>query len=179
MKASVLKNLKIFTTLCGRKAMPNIIMATTKWGEVKMAVGERREVELKGDFWKGLIADGCRTERFEDTHKSAWSIIGSLAEKDRVPVLLSHEIVDTHLRLNETQVGITLNKELEKLIKAQKEVSRRLRELGNNQTDELLVQELNKQQAEIEGRIGQTAGQLREMKISFTRRVRLFFKSRD
>jgi chromosome condensin MukBEF ATPase and DNA-binding subunit MukB len=178
MTGSVLKNLEMFATLCGQKAMPNVIIATTMWGEVKRENGERREQELKRDFWKGMVADGCRTERFKDSHDSAWHIIGNLAKKDRAPVLLSHEIVDTHLRLNETQAGIALNKELEKLIKDRKDAARRLRDQVQNQNNELVVQELNKRQAEIEEKINQTADQLRELKIPFTRRVRLFFKGR-
>jgi len=178
MTGSVLKNLEMFATLCGQEAMPNVIIATTMWSEVQKAKGERREQELKRDFWKDMVADGCRTERFEDTYESAWRIIGSLRERARAPVLLSHEIVDNHLRLNETEAGIALNKELEKLIKDRKDAARKLRERARNQNDELVVQELNKQQVEIEEKIRRTSDQLRELKIPFTRRVRLFFKSR-
>jgi len=178
MTGTVLKNLEMFATLCGQKAMPNVIIATTMWSEVKGENGKRREQELTRDFWKGMMADGCRTERFRDSHKSAWHVIGSLSKKTPAPVLLSHEIVDEHLRLNETEAGIALNKELEKLIKDRKEAGRRLREQAQNQNNVLVVQELNKRQAEIEDKIQQTADQLRAMKIPFTRRVRLFFKGR-
>jgi len=178
MTGSVLKNLEMFATLCGQKAMPNVIIATTMWGEVKRENGERREQELKREFWKGMVDDGCRTERFKDSYDSAWHIIGNLVKKNQDPVLLLHEIVDTHLRLNETRAGIALNKELEKLIKDRKDAARRLRDQVQNQDNELVVQELNKRQAEIEAKINQTADQLRELKIPFTRRVRLFFKGR-
>lgn len=178
MTGSVLKNLEMFATLCGHKAMPSVIIATTMWGEVRKENGERREQELKRDFWKGMVADGCRTERFEDTYESAWRIIGNLAEKDRAAVLLSHEIVDSHLRLNETQAGIALNKELEKLIKDRKLAAKQLRDQARNQDNELVVQELHQRHADIEEQIRKTDNQLREMKIPFTRRVRLLFKSR-
>jgi chromosome condensin MukBEF ATPase and DNA-binding subunit MukB len=178
MTGTVLKNLEMFATLCGQKAMPNVIIATTMWGEVKRENGERREQELKREFWKGMVDDGCRTERFKDSYDSAWHVIGNLAKKERARVLLSHEIVDSDLRLNETQAGIALNKELEKLIKDRKDAARRLRDQVQNQNNELVVQELNKRQAEIEEKINQTADQLRELKIPFTRRVRLFFKGR-
>lgn len=178
MSGSVLKNLEMFATLCGEKAMPNVIITTTMWGEVRRESAERREKELKRDFWKGMVADGCRIERFKDSHDSAWHIIGDLAKKDRAQVLLPREIVDSHLRLNETRAGIALNKELEKLIKDRKDAARRLRDQVQNQDNEQVVQELNKRQAEIEQKINQTADQLRELKIPFTRRVRLLFKGR-
>jgi hypothetical protein len=41
-----------------------------------------------------------------------------------------------------------------------------------------VVQELNERSAKNEAEINPTMGQLREMKISFTRRVRLFFMNR-
>jgi hypothetical protein len=176
MTGSVLKNLEMFVALCGQKAMPNVIIATTMWGEVKKENGLRRESELKREFWKDMVAGGCRTDRFEDTNESAWRIINCLSGEDPSRVLLPHEIVDTHLRLNETKAGIALNKELEKLIKDRKIAARKLREQAQNQTNELVVQELNKQQAEIDQKINRTADQLREMKIPFTRRVLLFFK---
>jgi hypothetical protein len=178
MLGLVLKNLEMFATLCGQQAMPNVIIATTMWGEVQQAKGERREQELKRDFWKDMIADGCRTERFKDTYESAWRIIGSLREKARAPVLLSHEIVDNHLRLNETQAGIALNKKLEMLLKDLKDAARRLQEQARNQNDELVVQELNKKQVEIEEKIRRTSDQLRELKIPMARRVNLLFKTR-
>jgi chromosome condensin MukBEF ATPase and DNA-binding subunit MukB len=158
--------------------MPNVVIVTTMWGHVKEEDGIRREEELKRDVWKDMLADGCRTERFKDTYNSAWDIISNVAQKNTAQVLLSREIVDTDLRLNETQVGIALNKELEKLIKDQKDAAGKLRELANNQDNELVVQELNGRKADIEAKIYQTAEQLREMKIPFSRRVRLFFKRR-
>jgi transcription elongation GreA/GreB family factor len=77
--------------------------------------------------------------------------------------------------LNETQASITLNKELERLIKNRQGVARMLkqqREIG----DELVVRELNEQKAEIEENINRVADQLRRLRIPFNRKVRLFFR---
>jgi hypothetical protein len=104
---------------------------------------------------ESMVADGCRTERFEDTYESAWRIIGSVGKKHRAPVLLSHEIVDTHLRLNETQAGIALNKELEKLIKDRKLAARKLQDQARNQDNKQIVQKLYQRHAEIEEKICQ------------------------
>jgi hypothetical protein len=51
------------------------------WSDVREETGVRREDELKEHFWNEMLANGCRTERFEDTYESAWRIIGSLAER--------------------------------------------------------------------------------------------------
>jgi len=178
MKGSALKNLRIFATLCGQKAMPHVTIVTTKWTEVPVERGVRREQELKTSFWKEMIADGCETARFKDTYESAWGIIGSLGDRRRPHVLLPHEIVDSELQLPKTRAGITLHRELEELIKIQKESADRLRRLAQNQDNELVIQELNNQRAEIEVKIRNTEDQLHKMKNPFAMRIRKFFKGR-
>jgi hypothetical protein len=140
MKGSALKNLQMFGTVLGNKAMPNVIMVTTKWSKV-MKEGVEREQELKAHFWKDMIADGCRIARFEDSYDSAWSIIGSLRGEHTAQVQLPREMVDSKHRLNETQAGIALNKDLEQLIKNRKEMARRVRGLARNQDNEPAVRE--------------------------------------
>jgi hypothetical protein len=178
MTGSLLKNLQIFASLCGQKAMPNVVIATTMWGKVEKVEGEEREEELKSDFWKDMLANGCRAERFENTYESAWQVVGRLAQKDRTELLLPAEIVDDGLRLNETKAGVTLNKELEKLIKDRKEAARRLEQQAKRHDNEQLLQQLNQETAEIEEKIRETAGLLRRMKIPFTRKIRLFFRGK-
>jgi len=174
----MLKNLHILANLLGSKAMPNVVIATTMWKKVTEEEGIAREKELKSKFWNEMLADGCRIERFTDTSDSAWEIIDGPAKTDGAQVLLPHEMVDIRLQLNETGAGVALNKELEKLIKDQKDAARRLRELVNSQDNELVVQELNGRKAELDETIRRTAAQLRQMKIPLTRKVRLFLKGR-
>lgn len=156
--------------------MPNVIIASTMWSKVDPEEGLQREEELKDELWKDILAQGCRCERFENTFESAWHIVSNLVEKDRAPVLLPRQIVDSHLRLNETKAGIALNKELEKLIKDGERKARNIRHLAKNQHKDLVVQGLNELIAEIDDKIRYIAGQLRQMKIPFTRRIYLFFK---
>jgi hypothetical protein len=164
MKGSALKNLHIFTTLCGQEAMPNVIIVTTKWGEVDIEQGVRWEKELKADFWKDMIATGCGTTHFKDTYDSVWSIISRLGDRHWPPqVLLQHKIVDSELQLPNTQAGITLSEEVEELTQSQKEMDDKLRRVVHNRDNEVVIQELNEQPAEIE----RTADQLRETKNIF------------
>ena len=114
----MLKNLRIFTGLCGQKAMPNVIIATTMWGKVGMEEGAQREQELKEGLWKDMLADGCRTERFENTYESAWHVIGSLAQTARTQLLLPRQIVDSHMPLQETEAGTHAGKTTPKVPKS-------------------------------------------------------------
>jgi hypothetical protein len=177
MAGSLLKNLRMFVSLCGQDAMPNVVIATTMWGEVKTENGERREKELKETFWKDLLDEGCRVERFEDTYESAWLIVDRLAMEDRAKMRLTHEMVDRRLTLQQTEAGIILNDELKRLIVARKEASRRLRAQAKKQDNALIVQELNVQQAKIDEQITQTADELQKLKIPFAAHIRKFVSS--
>jgi hypothetical protein len=174
----VLKNLHILPKLIGSKAMPNVVIATTMWSKVSEQEGLARESELKSKFWSKMLDDGCRIERFKDTHRSAWEIIDGSGEPDRASVQLPHEMVEVRLRLNETGAGVALNDELEVLLRDQKDAARRLRELAESQDSELVVQELMRREAELDGIIRRTAAQLRQMKIPISRKIRLFLKRR-
>jgi len=78
MSGSLLENLGLFTRLCGQEAMPNIVIATTMWGQIDKKKGLQRENELSKEYLGHMRDRGCRVERFEDTYDSAWHIIGSL-----------------------------------------------------------------------------------------------------
>lgn len=158
--------------------MPNVIIATTMWGEVKETNGKLREKELKRDFWHDMVADGCRIERFKYTYYSAWYIVDRLANAGRVKVQLSHEMVERGLQLYQTKAGFTLSNELKKLLKARKEASRKLREQAKKQDNALVTQELSQRQLEIDRKIIQTANELQKLKTPFTAQIRAWFSSK-
>jgi hypothetical protein len=92
MTGSLLNNLNLFVNLCGQNAMPNVILATTMWSEVRETTAVRREDELRKGFWKDLVAAGCRIERFEGTHESAWRIIRDVLQKSSINVIIQEEM---------------------------------------------------------------------------------------
>jgi hypothetical protein len=103
---SLLKNLELFVGLCGQKAMPNVVIATTMWGNVSADEGKQREEELKEQFWKGILDNGGRTERFNGTQESAWDIIGSIMHTtSSTTLLIQEEIVDGRRSLLKTKAG--------------------------------------------------------------------------
>ena len=66
----------MFVSMCKQKSMPRVVLGTTMWSEVAMAVGERRENELSDMF--DMVAKGYPKARFEHSHQSAWDILGKL-----------------------------------------------------------------------------------------------------
>jgi hypothetical protein len=168
----------MFISLIGQKAMPNVVIATTMWRKDEEKQGQEREAQLKSEFWGDMMINGCRIERFNKTYESAWFVIDGLSKADLARVLVSQEIVDRRLRLEQTTAGVTLNEELKKLIKARKEGSRKLRAQSKKKSDPLVVEELNKQQAEIDEKIAQTADELEKLKIPIMSSIAAFVLGR-
>lgn len=148
-----------------------------RWGEVQEDIGARREQELKGDYWQEMIKSGCKIRRFQNTFESAWDIVDSIPERDQAAsILLSTQMVEHHLRLNETKVGRKLNEDLQKLIKDRKDAARRLKEQAHRADhDPVVVQELNERQQEIENKIEDLAGQIMQLKIPLGRKIKRLF----
>lgn len=73
-----LKSLLTFPSICGLDSMPTVVLVTTMWDGIREETGGRRETELKETFWRDMIADGCKTERFYRTYESAWDILNNL-----------------------------------------------------------------------------------------------------
>lgn len=176
MSGSVLKNLRLFSSMCGSTSMPNTILVTTMWSTVKPEIGQVREEELKKTFWNEMIASGCKVLRFEGTKESAWEIVGNAPTYNPATIQISREMVDVDLRLNETQAGIELNKELQRLIKDRKVAMRQIQEQIQKGGNEITLQELNQRRADIDAKIELTASELRKLKIPFSRSIKVFFK---
>ena len=78
MNGSLLKNLKAFSSMCGKLATPNVVIGTTMWKNVKGDEGSRREQQLKDNYWAGGIQAGYKVKRLEESETSAWNLVGDL-----------------------------------------------------------------------------------------------------
>lgn len=107
MTGSLLKNLQMFTNLCGQQAMPHVVIATTMWGNVDKVEGAEREDELRKDFWKESLEHGCTTARFDKTFESAWRIIGSISGE--TTLLIQQQMASPGSTIHQTNAVIHAN----------------------------------------------------------------------
>jgi len=171
-----LKNLRMFGKLCGDDALTNVILATTMWDRVDRSTGERREEELKKDFWNRMLALGSPAVRFQGTFESAWQIIDIIANKKRVDILLlQEELVNLKRQLSETQAGMVLYNELQKLLAEHKETLRKLRDEAALSNDKQLKEELDAAYEAIQRKLQSTFDQISSLKVPLGRRVALLF----
>ncbi|KAH7905041.1 P-loop containing nucleoside triphosphate hydrolase protein [Hygrophoropsis aurantiaca] len=87
MLGTSLKNLSMFRKLCGNDALKNIILATTKWGDIEDEAGLSREEQLRSTFWKDMIGHGSRMGQFRDNYESAWKIVDMIATAEPLDAL--------------------------------------------------------------------------------------------
>jgi hypothetical protein len=69
----------IVNELCGMCKAQNIVLLMTMWDDIQNTMGERREGELRDDFWAEMGGRGARMERFHLDVISAQAVINSLA----------------------------------------------------------------------------------------------------
>lgn len=114
MGASSRRNFLMFQKLCGPAFLANVVLATTRWSEVNPAVGEARESELKTKeaFFKPIIDMGSPLMRYENSFESARNILGHLAGKTPLTLLIQKEIADEMKTVSETAGGLELHREI-------------------------------------------------------------------
>ncbi|KAK1817503.1 hypothetical protein LTR12_008144 [Friedmanniomyces endolithicus] len=121
MYGSTLRNLKMFKVLVGPDPFPNVLLATTRWGQAEkmdeLALAESRESQLSTDeeFWAPMIRRGARVARFKDTRESAMQVVLSLIHQVPIVLQIQAELVDQAKDLIDTTAGIAVNEENKRL----------------------------------------------------------------
>ncbi|KAK1066326.1 hypothetical protein LTR74_007213 [Friedmanniomyces endolithicus] len=121
MYGSTLRNLKMFKVLVGPDPFPNVLLATTRWGQAEkldeLALAESRESQLSTDeeFWAPMIRRGARVARFKDTRESAMQVVLSLIHQVPIVLQIQAELVDQAKDLIDTTAGIAANEENKRL----------------------------------------------------------------
>ncbi|KAG8801122.1 hypothetical protein FRC16_001231 [Serendipita sp. 398] len=185
MAGSPLKNLKLFESLCGNVAMPNIVLVMTMWSLLPhRAIGKLRQEKLEKDFWTSMRKEGYRVAEFGDSYESAHMVISGEKEislshpkKGQEGVLLSKQPVDKYKKLEATEAGITLNQQLTQPIKDKKEANKRLKTLSKRQNNKALRANLEAETQRIENSIEEVTGKIRSMNSSFPAAFKRFFSS--
>lgn len=158
--------------------MKNVIFLSTMWEKVNPEMGNRREDELRQKFWKPMIDKGSRMDRLERaTFEDAWRVLEQLIteHEQREVILLQQEVVDLGKRLDETQAGKNLYNPFQKLLHEQKTVLNGLIEQIKNPSNEEVKKRLQEEAARIEEQFRRTFEEMKKLKVSFGRRILLYF----
>lgn len=106
-----------------------MLFVTNFWQDVKLHVGEAREVELASEvFFKPALDCGARIVRHADTIESVHDILRQLLTARPTALLLQQEMVDEEKMIQQTSVGRQLEENLEKRLKRTEEKYRDLKQ---------------------------------------------------
>ncbi|KAG1740783.1 P-loop containing nucleoside triphosphate hydrolase protein [Suillus paluster] len=163
-------NLDTFRKLCGEHAEKNVIIATTKWGEVTQEVGERCEQQLKSTTWKKMVENGSQVARFDGSRKSAWDVMMPiLANNAAVGALrIQEELVDLGRMIPETDAGRALRVTLKGVAEAHK---RAVEELKRNVGDDEQRQRMKDNEKELL----ELLTEIQELKVPLGTRIKAWF----
>lgn len=178
MGGSPFRNLRMFGNLCGDLVMSRVVLVSTMWDNVNLEAGEKREGELKQQFWQGFIERGSMVDRLKPSNgEEAWRIVDALIEnsQERDSVLLQEELVDLKRRLNETEAGKTLYTSLQLLLAEQKNgMKTLLGQLDSDNADPKLKKSLEKEYKKVEQEFQKTFNEVNKLKIPLGRRIIVF-----
>lgn len=106
------KTFEIFKRICGKDALKNVLLLTSRWNEVDEATGASRERQLRETFWCFMLSHGSCMSRFSGDHSSAVSLTSQLLMKDAVVLCLQREIQEEGKDLRDTSAGSFLDGDL-------------------------------------------------------------------
>jgi len=165
MAGTPLTSLRVFQKLCGSKAMSRVVLVSTMWDEIEGDIGKERLKELKGNYWKSMLAKGSKTFEYENTRESALTLLQIIVQdkSKRKSIALQQEIAYLRMELRQTGAGQELCSCLEQLAM---EVDRKVRAEREGSLDK----EPERGLAELRAQRDATLSMVQALKLSLTQR---------
>ncbi|KAK7739030.1 hypothetical protein SLS53_005928 [Cytospora paraplurivora] len=116
---SAVKTLEIFQKLCGKDALKNVLLVTSRWQDIDQQTGVERERQLREKFWSFMLRSGSNMSRFHGDRDSAVGLVSQLLAKESIVLEIQREI-SSGRTLDQTAAGSYVSDDIEKL-KAQHE----------------------------------------------------------
>jgi chromosome segregation ATPase len=164
------RNFGMFRELCGDKTLKNVVLVTNMWGEVSLDVGEAREEELVGQFFKPVLDKGAQIARHHNTVESAHDIIRHIMKNRSIALQIQRELVDEGMNLTDTAAGQAVNRELNEQIERHKAELRAVQEemlRAQQRRDEETRRELEEETRKIQEEMNRMRVKSEEMAASY------------
>ena len=168
------KNLEMFRKLCGDEALGNVVLGTTKWGDVSLEKGQQREQQLGSDYWKEMLQRGSVIMRVLADPASAWEIIDHILKNDKVEfVRIQEELLELQKVIPDTDAGRTLRHWLEKCREELEQNRKRLERAANMENG------LEAKLEEIQKQIRETTDEIEKLRVPLSEGIERFFRLRS
>ncbi len=152
------------------------------WDEVEEDVGDKREGQLKTEYWRSMIERGSSVRRFLNDQKSAFNILTPIFDEvnSRSALLLQTEMNELGLQLKQTTAGRTLYSEIGELVTRHQRCMERIRkELKEPTLDPEQLKVLMNDYKKVSDQLQRATEDLKKMKISVGDRIQRVAKGID
>jgi hypothetical protein len=112
---AAIKTFEIFKKICGKEALKNVLLITSRWDGIDSALGAERERQLKDNFWAYMAGHGSNISRFHGDRSSAISLVSQLLCREVVVLQIQRELIDEGKTLDATVAGSYVCDNLEKM----------------------------------------------------------------
>ena len=115
MGGTARRNFSLFRKLCGEHGLQNVIIVTTRWADVPLETGLKREEQLRSqdNLFRPALENGATLLRHDNTVKGTHDILEKLVNRQAEPVKIQTELVEERKDISETAAGAELCRQLE------------------------------------------------------------------
>ena len=164
------RNFNMFRKLCGYTALKNAVLVTNMWDEVSYSVGEARERELSGRFFRLVLDHGALMTRHNNTVQSAHNVIRRILRNDPMVLRIQRELVDERRDIVNTTAGDSINRQLHERIGRYRAELDELREAMNRalrEKDEVARQGLEVERRRLQERMEEAVKDSEDMSFNY------------
>ncbi|KAF3051883.1 hypothetical protein E8E11_011085 [Didymella keratinophila] len=117
MSGSARRYLEMFTQLCGKRNLENVILLTTMWSDLRdQEKGMERERELRQEYWDEMENHGSTVRQFHGNEAMASALVCRLQRKHGIVLEVQEELVDQRKQLDQTKAGRLMVPQVEEAI---------------------------------------------------------------
>ncbi|KAG6824947.1 hypothetical protein H0H92_005338 [Tricholoma furcatifolium] len=122
-QGSMARNFEAFKLLIGSDSAEKVVFGITMWDEASATVAEQRIDQLKRLSWRQMLEHGSTLHRVGLSQASARQIVDYLLAKNSIgPLKIQRELVDVDKSLEETQVGRSVFRTQQQILRQQEVV---------------------------------------------------------
>ena len=121
------RNLRMFRGLCGTAAFKNVVVLTTFWDQVSTSEGVRRDVQLKSNFFKGLLIREACFMRHDHKIESMRQGLKHISTSAPTITRIHRDVREKNISLEDIVAGSMLREEVEIIIAKYKVMKQELR----------------------------------------------------
>ena len=171
MSGTARANTEVFQKLCGLNNMSSVFLVTTKWDDVDVNQGSKRELQLAEKYWKDMIDGKAKQRRFMNDEKTGRAIISEILDlymariqDGDLALQIQTELVNLQKIIPDTEAAKSLKYSLEDALKIQQQLAEKMKTKGDRGGYK-----------EAQDSINKILEELGTLKVSFPRRFLAVF----